>query len=187
MGKCILVTGGARSGKSSFSEELAKSYGTKVLYIATAVAFDKEMKDRIRKHQEARPKGWTTIEDYKDIAKVILNNGDKYNCILLDCITVMLTNQLLEYFNYNMDYLKLEDYNKAEVYLINEVNQMLDAIAVSDADAILVTNELGWGIVPENLMSRAFRDICGRINQILGRRVDEVYLTVCGIPMKIKG
>lgn len=187
MGKCILITGGARSGKSSFSEEFAKSYGSKVLYIATAVAFDGEMKDRIRKHREIRPKDWTTIEAYKDIGKVIKDNGDKFDCILLDCITVMLTNQLLEYFNYDMDYLKIEDYNKAEVYLTNQINEMVDAIAVAKSDTILVTNELGWGIVPENPVARAFRDISGRMNQILGRRADEVYLTVCGIPNKIKG
>ena len=82
------------------------------------------MKDRIRKHQEIRPKDWTTIEAYKDIGKVIKDNGDKFDCILLDCITVMLTNQLLEYFNYDMDYLKIEDYNKAEVYLTNQINEM---------------------------------------------------------------
>ena len=186
MGKCILITGGARSGKSSFSEELAKSYGSKVLYIATAVAFDEEMKDRVRKHRDVRSKDWTTIEAYKDIAKVISTNGNKYNCILLDCITVMLTNQLLEYFNHDMDYLKIEDYSKAEVYLANQINEMVDAITAAKADTILVTNELGWGIVPENPVARAFRDISGRINQIIGQKADEVYLTVSGIPVKIK-
>lgn len=187
MGKCILITGGARSGKSSFSEELAKVYGSKVLYIATAVAFDGEMKERIKKHQDARPKGWTTIEAFKNISEIIKNNGDKYDCILLDCITVMLTNLMLEYFNYDMDHLKIEDYNKAEEYLVRQINEMVDAIAAADVDAILVTNELGWGIVPENLVARVFRDISGRINQILGGRADQAYLTVCGIPMKIKG
>ncbi len=187
MGKCILITGGARSGKSSFSEELAKSYGSKILYIATAVAFDGEMKDRIRKHQEVRPKNWTTIESYKDVSKIIESYGDKYNCILLDCITVMLTNLMMEYFNYDMEYLGTKDYNKVEVFLKSQIDEMIDAIADANVDTILVTNELGWGIVPENPVARAFRDIAGRMNQIIGRRADQVYLTVCGIPMKIKG
>lgn len=187
MGKCVLITGGARSGKSSFSEELAKTYGSKVLYIATAVAFDREMKERIKKHQDARPKDWTTIEAFKNISEIIKNNGDKYDCILLDCITVMLTNLMLDYFNYDMDHLRAEDYNQVEIFLKNQIDDMMNVIALNNAVTILVTNELSWGIVPENSVARAFRDISGRMNQVVGRRADEVYLTVCGIPMKIKG
>jgi len=186
MGKCILVTGGARSGKSSFSENLAKNYGEKVLYIATAVAFDSEMEDRIKKHKEARDKEWLTIEAFKDIDKIIDKYGGEYKCFLLDCITVMVTNQLLEYFNYDMEYAKIEDYNKAEEHIKDQINSMLKAIEASKADAILVSNEVGWGIVPENPVARAFRDISGRINQIIGQKADEVYLTVSGIPVRIK-
>ena len=186
MGKCILVTGGARSGKSSFSEGLAKNYGEKVLYIATAIAFDSEMKDRIEKHKESRSKEWLTIEAFKDIDKIIHKYGDEYNCFLLDCITVMVTNQMLEYFNYDMEYVRIEDYNRAEESIKNQIGNMLEAISKSPADTILVSNEVGWGIVPENPVARAFRDISGRINQIIGQKADEVYLTVSGIPVKIK-
>lgn len=186
MGKCILITGGARSGKSSFSEKLAGSYGDKVLYIATAVAFDSEMEDRIKKHKESRNKKWMTVETYKDIHKVIQKYGEEYRCFLLDCITVMITNQLLEYFNYDMEYVKIEDYNKAEEYIKVQIITMMEAIKASPADTILVTNEVGWGIVPENPVARAFRDIAGRINQIIGERSDEVYLAVSGIPVRIK-
>lgn len=186
MGKCILVTGGARSGKSSFSESLAKAYEEKVIYIATAIPFDSEMEDRIKKHKESRPKEWLTIEAFKDIDKIIHKYGEEYNCFLLDCITVMVTNQMLEYFNYDMEYAKIEDYNRAEESIKNQIISMMEAIAVSAADAVLVSNEVGWGIVPENTVARAFRDISGRINQIIGQRADEVYLTVSGIPVKIK-
>lgn len=187
MGKCILITGGARSGKSSFSEELAKTYGDKILYIATAVSFDDEMEVRIRKHKERRPKSWATIENYKSIAEIINSGKDKYQCVLLDCITVMLTNLLLEYFDYNTDSLTIKDYDEVEKYLVGKIYKMTDAIENADIDTIIVTNEVGWGIVPENLMSRAYRDICGRVNQILGRKANEVYLVVSGIPAKIKG
>ena len=187
MGKCILITGGARSGKSSFSEELAKTYGDKVLYIATAIPFDEEMKERIKRHKERRPKSWTTIEDYKNISGIINNGKDKYQCILLDCITVMLTNLLLEYFDYNTDSLTIKDYDEVEKYLIGKIHKMTDSIENTNIDTIMVTNEVGWGIVPENLISRAYRDICGRVNQILGRKANEVYLVVSGVPVKVKG
>lgn len=186
MGKCILVTGGARSGKSKFSEKLARSYGDKVLYIATAVAFDREMEDRIKKHKESRNKEWMTVETYKDIHKVIHKYGEDYSCFLLDCITVMVTNQLLEYFHYDMEYARIEDYNRAEEHIKEQIITMMEAIKVSPADTILVTNEVGWGIVPENPVARAFRDISGRINQISAERADEVYLAVSGIPVRIK-
>ena len=187
MGKCILITGGARSGKSTFSENMAKSFGDNVLYIATAVPFDCEMKDRIKKHREKRSKDWITVEAFTAIDEIIIKDGNKYDCIILDCITIMLTNQILEFFNYNMDSLSIEDYNKAEKILIGRINDILKAISLSETTVILVTNEVGWGIVPENLISRAFRDIYGRINQILGKKADELYLIVCGMPMKIKG
>lgn len=186
MGKCFLVTGGARSGKSSFSENLAKDYGNKVLYIATAIAFDSEMQDRINKHKEARDKEWLTIEAFKNIDQIIYKYGKDYSCFLLDCITVMITNQMLEYFHYDMEYAKIEDYNKAEEHIRDQVVNMLEAIAASPADAILVSNEVGSGIVPENPVARAFRDISGRINQIIAHKADAVYLTVSGIPVKIK-
>ncbi|HCJ58994.1 bifunctional adenosylcobinamide kinase/adenosylcobinamide-phosphate guanylyltransferase [Lutispora sp.] len=186
MGKCILVTGGARSGKSSFSENMAKSYGEKVIYIATAVAFDSEMEDRIKKHKESRSKEWRTIEAFKDIDGIIHKHGEEYDCFLLDCITVMVTNQMLEYFNYDMEYVKIEDYNRAEESIKVQIGNMLEAISKSPADTILVSNEVGWGIVPENPVARAFRDISGRINQIIGQKADEVYLTVSGIPIRIK-
>lgn len=187
MGKCILVTGGARSGKSTFSENMAKTYGEKVLYIATAIPFDDEMKDRIEKHKEKRNPKWTTIESFGDIAGIIKSRGDKYDCIILDCITVMLTNQMLDFFGYKMEGLGIVDFNKVEEVLTTRICDLLNAIAKTKSTTVLVANEVGWGIVPENFMTRAFRDIYGRINQVLGEGADEVYLTVCGIPIKIKG
>ena len=187
MGKSILVTGGARSGKSSFAENLASSYGEKVLYLATAVAFDEEMQDRINKHREKRLESWTTIEEFKNLSEIIKDKGDRYDCILLDCITVMLTNIMMDYLNYKIEDVTMEDYIKIEDYLKDEVNKIMDAIDEININGILVTNEIGYGIVPENLMGRVFRDISGRINQILGRRSSEAYLVTCGIPIRIKG
>ncbi|SHI59674.1 bifunctional adenosylcobinamide kinase/adenosylcobinamide-phosphate guanylyltransferase [Lutispora thermophila] len=186
MGKCVLITGGARSGKSRFSEKLAAEYGDKVIYIATAVPFDSEMKDRIKKHRESRNKAWFTVETYRDVQDVIYRYEEDYSCFLLDCITVMVTNQLMEYFNYDLENATIEDYNKAEESIKEQIMAMLNAIKASSADAILVTNEVGWGIVPENPVARAFRDIAGRMNQIIGERSDEVYLAVSGIPIRIK-
>jgi len=186
MGKCILVTGGARSGKSSFSEKKASSYGDKVVYVATAVPFDDEMKDRIKKHKESRNPKWLTVETYKNIDETIYKYGQGYKCFLIDCITVMITNQLMEFFNYDVENIGIDDYDKAENHIKDQITRMMNAIEESNADAILVTNEVGWGIVPDNAISRLFRDISGRINQIIAKRVEEVYLTVSGIPVRIK-
>ncbi|NLM44349.1 MAG: bifunctional adenosylcobinamide kinase/adenosylcobinamide-phosphate guanylyltransferase [Clostridiales bacterium] len=186
MGKCILVTGGARSGKSSFSEKKADSYGNKVVYIATAVPFDDEMKERIKKHKESRNPKWMTVESYKNIDEIINKYGQDYKCFLLDCITVMITNQLLEFFHYDVEHFSVDDCDKAENHIKEQIIKMMNAIEESKADAILVTNEVGWGIVPDNPISRLFRDISGRINQIIAQRAEEVYLTVSGIPVRIK-
>lgn len=186
MGKCILVTGGARSGKSSFSENKANSYGDKVVYVATAVPFDDEMKDRIKKHKESRNTKWLTVETYKNIDETIYKYGQDYKCFLIDCITVMITNQLMEFFNYDVENIDIDDYDKAENHIKDQITRMMNAIEESNADAILVTNEVGWGIVPDNPISRLFRDISGRINQIIAKKAEEVYLTVSGIPMRIK-
>lgn len=173
----ILVTGGARSGKSSFGESLLKDLD-KVLYIATSIPFDDEMKDRVRKHRESRSSHWETLEAYKDFEDKIQN---KYDGVILDCITIMITNLLLEKIDeFN------EDYNAIEAYIMKEIEKAVKVLKSLNSKVVLITNEIGAGIVPENKMSREFRDIAGRVNQYLGKECEEVYLAVCGIPVKIK-
>lgn len=186
MGKAILITGGARSGKSSYAEKLARDLGGSVLYIATSIPFDEEMKSRVKKHRESRPDHWDTYEGYRGIGKVIAEKGGQYKGILLDCITVMVTNLLLEYPGTESDNACYEDFLKAEKAIKEEIHELLEGIRKSEATVIMVTNELGNGIVPENLMGRAFRDIAGRMNQYIAEFCNEVYMTVCGIPLKLK-
>ncbi len=186
MGKAILVTGGARSGKSSFAEKLAADLKGEILYIATAVAFDDEMKDRIKKHQEARPEEWDTYEGYKDLDKVVTEKGSMYKGILLDCITVMITNLLMDSDSVDFENISTLELDELEKYVKTQFQQLMKTISNTEAVVIMVTNELGSSIVPENKLARFFRDAAGRINQYVASCCDEVYLTVCGIPMKIK-
>ena len=186
MGKAILITGGARSGKSSYAEKLARELGGNILYIATSIPFDEEMKSRVKKHRESRPGKWDTYEGYSGLGRVISGKGSKYNGILLDCITVMVTNLLLEYPGIDYDNACYEDYSEAEKEIKEEIEELLEGVRQSEATVIMVTNELGSGIVPENLLGRVFRDIAGRMNQYIAERCDEVFITVCGLPLKLK-
>lgn len=186
MGRAILVTGGARSGKSTYAEKLAKELGGRTLYMATSIPFDDEMKSRVKKHRESRPTEWDTHEGYRGLGQVIAVKGSSYDCILLDCITVMVTNLLLEYPGIDYDKACYEDYEEAEQEIRKEVEELLSGIEQSEATVIMVTNELGSGIVPENLLGRVFRDIAGRVNQQVADRCDEVYVTICGLPLRLK-
>ncbi|WP_055070421.1 bifunctional adenosylcobinamide kinase/adenosylcobinamide-phosphate guanylyltransferase [Clostridium massiliamazoniense] len=182
----ILVTGGARSGKSSFAENYVKKISTldEVLYIATAIAFDEGMKNRIKKHREGRPKEWETLERYKDFACFKDNNIYKNKkVILLDCMTLLISNLLLEYKG-DFDKISEEEIDKLEEYIDQEVSNFLEVF--SDKKIVIVTNEVGMGLVPAYKLGSIFRDIAGRMNQKIAKRADEVYFLVSGIPMKVK-
>jgi adenosylcobinamide kinase / adenosylcobinamide-phosphate guanylyltransferase len=185
MGKLVLITGGARSGKSTFAEKMSGNISDKVLYLATAVAFDEEMQDRIEKHKQSRPQSWNTHEGYKNLDKVIEKAKD-YDVLLLDCVTVMLTNLLWEYPGMDFDTPSKDIMNKAEEYVRLEFEKLLKAAMEYQGTLIMVTNELGSGLVPEAPIARGFRDIAGRVNQQVAANCSEVYLAVCGIPMQIK-
>lgn len=182
----ILITGGARSGKSSFAEKMAEGLSSKVLYVATAVAFDEEMQDRIKQHRQSRPQIWDTYEGYKDLGPMLREKAAGYDVILLDCVTVMLTNQLWEYPGMDFEQPSREVLEKAEQYVRGEFDKLVAAARNFDSTLIMVTNELGCGLVPESPIARSFRDIAGRVNQQLAAGCQKVYLTVCGIPMQIK-
>lgn len=181
----ILVTGGDKSGKSAFAEDLAKKVNGNVLYIATAKVTDEEMEHRILKHKQRRPEHWDTLESYINLAEKIEEAEKKYNCILLDCITLLLTNLIFEYNKTddieNMDFIELE--NK----IVKELEEIAEICSISKSEIIIVTGEIGLGIVPIDKLSRYFRDIIGNVNQILAKKANEVYFVVSGIPMKIKG
>lgn len=180
MGRLILVTGGARSGKSTFAEEYAAAKGKKIAYIATSQIFDKEMAFRVSLHQQRRPESWHTYEAPFDAHEAVMAaTAEGCDMILFDCLTVYMSNLLCSLGS-------IED-SKANYRLAREKCQALaDAVRKSQADMVVVTNEVGDGIVPENHLAREFRDLSGLANQILAREAFEVYLVVAGIPINIK-
>ena len=180
----IYVTGGARSGKSRFAEKLAEESKDK-LYIATAILFDDEMKARAEKHKQDRGNSWKTFEGYRDLDKVIIKNRCK-DSILLDCITTMVTNIMFEDGEKNWESIKTEEIEKLEKRVTAEIEKLLEEGKKFKGNLIIVSNEVGMGLVPEYPLGRHFRDIAGRVNQIIAEKADEVYFLVSGIPMKIK-
>lgn len=186
MGKIILVTGGARSGKSSYAENIAKNIGEKILYIATSIPFDEEMKHRVEKHKESRPKMWDTYEGYRNLYRVVRENNNLYNAMLLDCVTIMTSNFMFDYIGDKIEETDNITLDKVEKKIIINFEKLLNEVNKGNSTMILVTNELGYGIVPENKLARVYRDIVGKVNQYIASRANEVYLVVCGIPMKIK-
>ena len=185
MGKLILVTGGARSGKSTFAEETARKLGGNIVYIATSKACDDEMVERIKKHRAQRPKDWTTIEAYKDMDFQLKDKLKDKDAVLLDCITIMVSNLMLEKA---MDWegIPAEEIDEVEAYVKLEIEKLIKAAREAEIPFIIVTNELGMGVVPPYELGRAVRDIAGRANQMLAKAAEEVYLCVSGIPVRIK-
>ena len=164
----ILVTGGARSGKSSFAEKRTKQLGSSLMYIATSEIIDLEMENRVAEHQARRGSEWQTLHAPLKLTEALSETDGKGPC-LVDCLTIWLNN--LIFHN--------EDTVVATKELIKVLEQRSDPV-------VLVTNEVGSGIVPENALARRFRDEAGRMNQIISQVADEVYLSVSGIPLQIK-
>ena len=173
MSKVILVTGGARSGKSNFAEKLCKDQNNNTAYIATSIPFDDEMKERVKKHKESRPQNWKTYEIYKDIYTIINDISKEHKTVILDCVTLLVNNLM---FTYEID---IDNSTQDEIILIE--------IKKTNLYFVIVTNELGLGGVSINKLTRIYTDIIGRINQQIATHSDEVYFVVSGIPMKIKG
>lgn len=169
----IFVTGGARSGKSTFAYNLANSMNSPRAYIATAEPLDEEMIDRIKRHRKERGAGWDTIEEPVDLAGVFNRINRKYIVILLDCVTLWISNLLHLYEN-------------DEKKVMDDIEKLINGCIEMDSCLIVVSNEVGMGIVPENRMARLFRDISGKTNQMLANIASSVYLTISGLPVKIK-
>lgn len=186
MGKIILVTGGARSGKSTFAENEVRKLNKETAYIATGIAFDEAMKSRIKKHVDQRPSTWTTYEKPTQVHEIIERIQKNHQVVLLDCITVLITNTL---FQDQIDFDGIDELtvDKTEERIQNDIRKMIDAFKKTEMTVYLVTNEVGSGIVPENRLARIFRDFAGRTNQYIASIADEVYCVISGIPMKLKG
>jgi len=185
MSKIVTVTGGARSGKSSFGEALLKKSSGKKGYIATATPFDDGMKERIKNHQNSRPKAWQTFELPYEISSHIDKISKSCDIAILDCITVFSSNILFEK-EYDWEKISYEKISVLEEKIIDEIQQIIEKARVCNLDLVIITNEVGSGIVPGNRLSRVYRDIAGRINQRLSELSDEVYVTISGIPLKLK-
>ena len=175
-----LITGGARSGKSTFAESL---YNEKkdVVYIATSRVYDDEMQERIDLHKKSRPIEWRTFEGNYNLVDAI---GDEENYIL-DCITVLSSNIMFD-ISKDAEYINYEIQKEIEDTIIREIASLIDKIKEKEDNLIIVTNEVGYSTVPDNHIARVFRDIQGRVNQRVAALVNHLYLVCCGIPVRIK-
>ena len=180
----VLVTGGARSGKSTYAEQLAqqRSQGAAVLYIATAAATDSEMEERIKLHRERRPQGWRTVERYKALASI---EFAAERVVLLDCVGFLLNNNLFERMS-DSDDISKEEADAVEEYVKQQLSDIAKRCEAEGADLIIVTNEVGSGLVPATKLSRLYRDALGRINCHAAALADKVFAMVCGIAVEIK-
>lgn len=179
------ITGGGRSGKSDFAEKRASYYNQKI-YIATALAFDDEMKHRIKEHQKTRDDSWITIEDYQNIVEDLKIKSQGRDLILLDCLTNLVSNIMLMKPDIDWDTLSDDAVFKIEEEIKYELKQILDFTKKFSGDVIVVSNEVGMGLVPEYPLGRRFRDISGRMNQYIATASDEAILIVAGLPIKLK-
>lgn len=180
----ILITGGARSGKSALAERLVAGVSDQVLYIATSRVTDDEMAERVKHHRQARPAHWRTWEGSQQLARTIEEQATVEEAVLLECITTWIANLM---FDHTGD-MPIEDidFTAVETLIQQQTTALLAACARSPAAIYLVTNELGMGMVPENRLARHFRDIAGRVNQRLAAAAESVFLVVSGIEVKIK-
>ncbi len=173
MSRIIFITGGARSGKSRLAEELAERLGAPLGYIATGAPGDAEMRERIERHRMRRGQQWRTIEEPLDLAKAIREHDGHCNGLLVDCMTLWLANLIGEYGGPRR--------------ALDDVVSLTTLFPELKTPLIIVSNEVGMGIVPENALARAFRDLAGEANEVLAKAADEVYVMFSGLPLKIKG
>lgn len=179
MSKIILVTGGCRSGKSRFAQHFAEKSGMKRLYVATAPVCDTEMEERVQRHrQERASRNWVTCEEPLDLVKV-LEHHPAFDAVLCDCLTLWVNNLM-----YDAEQ-KRETFGEDDIARLTQA--LLRVARCYAGTLVFVTNEVGCGIVPADLVSRRFRDLAGRCNQVMAEAADEVYFLVSGISMKIKG
>ena len=181
MGQILFVTGGARSGKSTFAEHLARQSGAPVVYLATMEAGDEELLDRIQRHRSRRPSAWTTIEEPLALADA-LSRAAPDACVLIDCLSLWVTNRLMQL---GTDEPTLDAVEALEGDLDGEVDAIIEAARSRTGETIFVTNEVGAGLVPPYPLGRVYRDILGRVNQRVSRAADRAWLLVSGRPLEL--
>jgi len=167
----VLVLGGARSGKSAFAERLASEFGEPILYVATATAGDEEMTERIRRHQARRPPSWRTLEASTQVSTRLSGELGNARTVLVEDLTLLLSNLMLD-----------ESADVSEQKAVAEV----EALVQLSAHVILVSNEVGMGLVPPYPLGRQFRDALGRLNQAAAAHANDVYLLMAGLPLRLK-
>ena len=172
MAKLIFITGGARSGKSRFAINLAKRLASKVTFVATAIPEDEEMRERIRQHQRDRPGHWRLVEEGKNLSLALSQLDASCELVVIDCLSFLISNLLLD--------------NTEEDNIIKQVREIAGKALHLRPTFIVVSNEVGYGVVPSTRLGRRFRDICGRANQLIAEQAQEVYLMISGIPLRIK-
>ncbi len=173
MNEIIFILGGARSGKSAFAITLAKkSNKKKIAFIATAEALDKEMKERIALHKKHRPQNFQAFEAPCDIEAVLKKIMGKFDIIIIDCLTLFVSNLLLKKYK--------------EPEICKKMESILGLLKKTKAKSIIISNEVGLGIVPHTKLGRDFRDIAGKVNQLVAQRADNVFFMISGLPWRIK-
>jgi len=172
MAKITFILGGARSGKSNYALELAKKHKGKIAFIATCQPFDAEMKQRIAWHKKIRPSDWQCFEEYQDITALLQRVSNKFDLVIIDCLTLLVTNLMLA--------------GESQKSIEKIISRLLLKLKNIKARSILVSNEVGLGIVPVNKLGRDFRDIAGKVNQLAAKNAGEVFFMVSGIPWRIK-
>lgn len=172
MGEFIFILGGAKSGKSSYAVELAKKFKGKVTFIATALAMDREMKEKIKLHKLSRPRSWDMVEESRKVSEALAKLKGNGKVVLIDCLGLLISNFLSD--------------NLSDKEIEREINKVVEIITKSDFTTILVSNEVGGGIVPVNVLARRFRDLVGISNQMAAKKADEVIFMQAGIPVKVK-
>ncbi|MFA6356377.1 MAG: bifunctional adenosylcobinamide kinase/adenosylcobinamide-phosphate guanylyltransferase [Candidatus Omnitrophota bacterium] len=172
MSELVLLTGGVRSGKSRYAQTIASRAKRKVFYIATAEALDIGMRKRIQAHRKSRPKDWHTVEEPLSVKKAVLRLPRGEKTVIIDCLTLFISNLIHK------------GYSDAEV--LSEIKGVMAALRKNSALAIIVTNEVGSGIVPDTALGRRFRDLQGMANSMAAKEAEKVCLLVSGIPLYIK-
>jgi adenosylcobinamide kinase/adenosylcobinamide-phosphate guanylyltransferase len=172
MKETVLVIGGCRSGKSGYALELAEQIPGQKIFIATCIPHDKEMENRVLRHKKERSRAWTTLEAPVRLPEVILENSQKENVVLVDCLTLWISNLVLE--------------NDHQKNMDEHIRKLIQSLEKAECPIILVSNEVGTGIVPENSLARRFRDMAGFTNQKIAACVNQVIWMVAGIPVGVK-
>ncbi|MCL5257603.1 MAG: bifunctional adenosylcobinamide kinase/adenosylcobinamide-phosphate guanylyltransferase [Chloroflexi bacterium] len=184
MKRLVLILGGARSGKSTLAEKLASAAGDSVLFVATAEAGDEEMQRRIEAHKRGRQMDWTTLEAPQHVGKALSGSADKPGVVLLDCLTLLTSNVILGAWTPEME--ENWDHSAAAAAVDAELTELLEWYEGFDGALIIVSNEVGEGVVPAYPLGRVYRDLLGYANKRLAEVADEVYFMIAGIPLDLK-